>query len=673
MRFKSVRRRFQKLAPTWFASPVRRIVQTAALLIFLWLVFYVCWPYDARPARAWSGWIPAEFEPVSGRALVATDQSPDESLTRGAVVHVVDESIQPPLERYVGPFTVTWVGERELRLEPARQIAAEHRDWLAFSPGPWTLHSRTPAGWPAHYADNLQAKEWVPAESFLVIDPLVSISTALAARCWIWSLACVVVILAVCVFVPRGFCSYLCPLGTLIDVCDGLVGRRVQRWRVASRGWWVQLKYYLLTAVLLSSLCGVLASGYLAALPVVTRALVFLVQPLQLGPLRGWHQVPPLNAGHAVSFAMFVAILGLGLLQPRFWCKYVCPSGALFSLGNLLRVNQRKVETACIDCGKCVQICPFDAIQPDYATRTADCTYCQTCGGVCPTGAIKFVPRWNDEALKPTDAWADRGRTNGRRQFLSLAAGAVVGGLGYAGLTHVCGAHLADPDSFRPVRPPGSVPEQAFLQMCIRCGLCFQACPNNVLQPLSFQQGLEGLWTPHVRADWSGCESSCNACGQVCPTGAIRALLLAEKRFARLGLAVIDRQTCLPYAGRAACQLCVDDCLAAGYQAIEFTQVGTEVDEQGAPIDGTGYLAPVVLAEKCVGCGLCQTRCYGINVVEQGWLKSSAIVVQAGDGKEDRLQSGSYVALREAEARKRREAQQPGSGNTDDYLPEWPR
>jgi ferredoxin len=58
--------------------------------------------------------------------------------------------------------------------------------------------------------------------------------------------------------------------------------------------------------------------------------------------------------------------------------------------------------------------------------------------------------------------------------------------------------------------------------MCIRCGECFEVCPNNVLQLEGFQQGLEGLWTPLVQADWAGCESSCHAFGQVCPTGAIR-------------------------------------------------------------------------------------------------------------------------------------------------------
>src|SRR4029078_11027918 len=79
--------------------------------------------------------------------------------------------------------------------------------------------------WPSHYADELAAKEKLAAEFFLTIDPLVSLSTAIAARSWIWSLACAGIILAVCVLIPRGFCGYLCPLGTTIDLFDWLLAR----------------------------------------------------------------------------------------------------------------------------------------------------------------------------------------------------------------------------------------------------------------------------------------------------------------------------------------------------------------------------------------------------------------------------------------------------------------
>lgn len=580
-----IRKTLKRIGPTWLSAPVRRVVQSVSLVVYLLLFFYVCWPYSARPVAE-------------------------------------------------------------------------------------------PEGWPSHYSDELARKELVPAEFFLVIDPLVSLSTALASHSWVWSLSCAAVILLVCVLIPRGFCGYLCPLGTVIDLFDWSVGSRFTRLRVKDDGWWVHIKYYVLLATGIAALCGVLISGFVAAIPVITRGLLFTLSPLQTGIERGWHQVPPLNAGHWISITLFAVVLGLGFLKPRFWCRYVCPSGAVFSLGNLFRVTERKVEQSCINCNKCVEICPFDAIKPDFTTRTTDCTLCQTCGGVCPTQAIKFVDRWDLVQLKTVNDPPTHETALGRRGFLSAGIGlasGVAGGLGITSATKIWGADLDNPEAWRPIRPPGSVPEREFLQMCIRCGECFKACPNDVLQPLSFQQGLEGLWTPHVVANWAGCESSCNACTQVCPTGAIRAIPLTEKKVCRIGLAEINLQTCLPHAGREACQLCVDECHHAGYDAIEFTRVGTEVDAEGLPIEDSGFLAPVVLSDKCVGCGLCQTRCYGINVADKHLLKESAIVISAGNGKEDRLLSGSYQELRAHEL-KQRQDQQPSSPEMEDdggYLPDF--
>lgn len=313
----------------------------------------------------------------------------------------------------------------------------------------WPYTARPAAevdGWPAHYADDLARKEFVPAESFLVIDPLVSLSTAMAAHSWVWSLSCALAILLVCVFIPRGFCGYLCPLGTVIDLFDWSIGSRVTRLRVKEDGWWVHVKYYLLLATLVAACCGVLVSGFVAAIPVITRGLLFTLAPLQTGFGRGWHQVPPMNAGHVLSIALFFVVLGLGFLKPRFWCKYVCPSGAVFSLGNLFRVSERKVESSCINCNKCVEICPFDAIKPDFTTRTTDCTLCQTCAGVCPTQAIKFVERWNLVELKVLNDPPTNETALGRRGFLAAGVGlasGVAGGLGMAGATKVLGGEPA--------------------------------------------------------------------------------------------------------------------------------------------------------------------------------------------------------------------------------------
>ena len=513
------------------------------------------------------------------------------------------------------------------------------------------------------YAATLAGRERIAAESFLALDPLVSISTAIAARTWVFSLAWAGVILLVCIVFPRGFCGYICPLGTLIDLFDWAVGRRITRFRIEGEGWWVNLKYAVLIATLAAGLAGIMLAGFVAAIPVLTRGMQFVLAPLQMGTMKGWYLVPPVNAGHWLSIGLFIAVLALGLLQPRFWCRYICPTGAVFSAANALRVTERKVDATCIDCDKCAQVCPFDAIRPDYTTRTADCTLCQTCAGVCPTHSIHFVDRWRTGGHKGENAAIGREKALSRR---GLVTGAVAGAAMALGVRHLPGGRKVM--ALPVVRPPGSVPEADFTQLCIRCGECFKACPNNVLQPIGFSRGVDGLWTPEVVANWSGCEPACNNCGQVCPTGAIRALTIAEKRVARMGLAVVNESTCLPHAGREACQMCVDECSAAGYDAIEFRRVGVEIDADGMPIADSGFVAPVVLAEKCVGCGLCQTRCHVINVKEKRLLEATAILVTAGEGREDRMHRGSYLALREQE-RRQREAAAPKSG--DSYLPDF--
>jgi len=557
-----------------------------------------------------------------------------------------------------------------------RTLAALGPTWLA-SPTRRIIQSMCFIGflvllfyvcWPygsRDYAAKMQAKELIDAEIFLALDPLVSISTALAARAWVWSLTWAGMIILICLVIPRGFCGYVCPLGTLIDIFDWAIGRRLKFFRLKTEGWWANLRYFLLVVTLIAALFGLLLSGFVAAIPVITRGMVFVLGPLQLGLLRDWYLVPPMNAGHFVSIALFAMVLLSGLLRQRFWCRYLCPTGAVFSIANFFRLTERKVEATCVECDLCSKACSFSAIDADYTTHALNCTFCQSCGGVCPKHSINFRSRWDKINLKPQGEEAPKNVSHSRRCFLAGMAGSVTAGIATPSL-------VAKAKSL-PVRPPGSVAEEKFLQLCIRCGECFKACPNNVLQPIGLDRGFDEIWTPQVVADWAGCETTCNNCGQVCPTGAIRALPIDEKRAARIGLAIVNERTCLPYAGRQDCRMCVDECAAAGYDAIEFVRLGGEFDTDGAPVEGSGYLAPVVLAERCVGCGLCQMRCHSINVKNKKLLERTAIHIEAGPGKEDRIAKGSYLALQRERAERQAESRQP-QGNDEpsgDYLPDF--
>ena len=511
-----------------------------------------------------------------------------------------------------------------------------------------------------HQAEAMRAREVVEAETFLLLDPLVGAAAALAARRVALFLAWTGAVVLAGVLLPRVFCGYVCPLGTLIDGADALT-QRMTRFRGRLGGGARRARFVVLAVVLGAAAGGVMLAGYVAPVPVLTRGLLFSLGDAQLAVLRGPHLIPPWTGARLAGALLLLAIPLLGLLAPRFWCRCLCPSGALLSLTGRWGLIRRRVSDRCTRCGACVSACPFGAIGDDIGTRPADCVSCQTCGAVCPVGAISFESPARP-ATPPTPA-GERALT--RRTFVMALAG--------AGVAAVAAPRLAVPRAGGvPVRPPGSVPEAEFLRLCVRCGECIKACPFNVLQAAGLEDGRDGVWAPRVQADWSGCDPTCNNCGQVCPTGAIRALPLEEKRVARMGVAVINRRTCLPCAGREACRLCVDECHAAGYDAIEVERRGVETDEAGEPVEGTGVQVPVVIESRCVGCGLCQARCRAINVTGRGLLRAAAVTVVAGTGHEDRLRYGSYRAARAAR-------RLPAAGGAErgpsagDYVPDFLR
>jgi len=478
---------------------------------------------------------------------------------------------------------------------------------------------------PAHVfdAEYLSRAEWLPVESLLWLDPLASVSAALAGRVLMAALAGAAATAALCVLLPRAFCSYVCPLGTLIDAFDWLLGRHARKLHLARPRRWEPLRYGVLAAVMVAAAFGVLLSGFVSPIPVLTRGLLFTAGRAQGGLARGFSSVAPVGWAVGVSVALFAGIFLAGLLGRRAWCRFVCPAGGLLSLFWPLRMLERQVDSSCVGCGRCVEACAFGAIGEDYSTRGGACTTCLSCQRVCPAGSIHLGVR--SSAARPQAPEAPR---PGRRAFLAATfGGAAVGAATRWGLS-------AEPPRPAPLRPPGSEPEERFLDLCVRCGLCMQVCPGPVLHPAGLEAGFEALWTPVVVPTRAGCHQDCNFCTQVCPTRAIRPLSLAEKRVARIGTAVVDRATCLPHTGQRDCRLCYEECLAAGYHAIEMRPIRLAL---GDIPEGTfsemelqemsRIEAPFVRRGACVGCGLCEFRCHSQLVRNEKLLARSAVIV----------------------------------------------
>jgi MauM/NapG family ferredoxin protein len=309
-----------------------------------------------------------------------------------------------------------------------------------------------------------------------------------------------------------------------------------------------------------------------------------------------------------ITFLIFAGIIALGRLASRFWCRYLCPLGALLSLVSPLGRWRRTVGPECSACGLCQDACPMGAAIDESGTRLAECIQCRTCVAECPQDVIAFPA---SPHLLPV---GETSRPDlSRRGFLYSMAGGV--GLGFA----------VQQSPFTPlqnkaqlVRPPGALPENDFLTTCIRCGECMKSCLTNTLQPSLWEGGLAGLWTPKLDLRFAACEQECNVCGKVCPTQAIRSLGLEEKTHAKLGTAVLRKEMCLVWAQDKLCLICDEIC---PYDAIVFRTID-------------GYRRPFVVASRCNGCGYCEQRCP---------VEGESAIVVAPIGQ-IRMRTGSYVA-----------------------------
>ncbi|MDR2056297.1 MAG: 4Fe-4S dicluster domain-containing protein [Desulfovibrio sp.] len=485
------------------------------------------------------------------------------------------------------------------------------------------------------------AEMLLPADFFLHMDPLAAVLAPLAGREWGAILAPGIAILALSFAAGRFFCGWLCPFGATLDLA-----RRLLRARDPDASKKVKdtfddglerrgrnVKFFALAIMLGAAVLGVNDFYWGSPIPLITRFYALLAHPLllflsNLGLTLGqpifavldmqalrYLDVPARRFDSLYFLLAFFGLLfWLERRYPRFWCRCLCPAGALLGLASQRPLLRRRV-TGCAQCSRCARLCPMGAINPQtMQTRHGECLVCRTCADACPARAITFSP-WglasryvmenasvkSESAAKLAIPDAPEFKVShlpplpSRRAFLGSA------GLGLllAGVQR-SGAHSllnADNRQVSPacIRPPGAIPEPAFLALCLRCGECMKGCPSNALQPAWLAAGPEGLFSPVLTPRLGPCLPDCNACGRVCPTQAIKALPLEEKRWARVGTAVVLQNTCLAWAQGRACVVCQEVC---PYGAVKLQKM-----------EGFAVPAPVVDNNRCYGCGYCERHC----------------------------------------------------------------
>lgn len=455
-----------------------------------------------------------------------------------------------------------------------------------------------------------------PVKIFLDFDPLIFITTLLSAHSVQTTFYFSIVTIVATLILGRVFCGWVCPLGTLNNMISSI---KRQRSNTQGRSWY-RIKYYVLIFLVVSSLFSSQLTGIMDPISLLIRSLSVSIYPLfnygtravfdgiYSSDIKGIVDVSEYIYSAlkktVLSFqqtfynqslfigALFLLILGLNLVEKRFWCKYLCPLGALLGLVSRFSILKRSVSEGCNSCGVCADVCQGGA-DPDKKERWRDteCLYCWNCDDICPQNAVSF-----GFSGKRVAESMDIGR---RRVLTSVAAGVIAVPLLRAN-------PLSKPEfiNHKLIRPPGSLNEGDFLKRCVKCGECMKVCITNGLQPTLLEAGLEGIWSPLLIPKIGYCEYRCTLCGQVCPTGAIKRLSMAEKAKVKIGLAMIDKGRCLPYAHARPCIVCEEVC-PTPKKAIWLERV-TVKDRNGKEV---AVQQPHVDLELCIGCGICETKC----------------------------------------------------------------
>lgn len=185
----------------------------------------------------------------------------------------------------------------------------------------------------------------------------------------------------------KGFCGWICPVGTVSQYLwmlgERLFGRNFITGKYTDIGL-RSLKYILLGFFVV--LIGI-------AMTPNIMLLFFITDYYKVADVRMMKFFTEMSR---LTFWILVLLASLSLLYKNFWCRYLCPYGALLGiLSRLSPVKVRRNDEKCTRCGACTKACPMlIEVERQSVIDSAECFGCMTCVGICPSkGALELSVR----------------------------------------------------------------------------------------------------------------------------------------------------------------------------------------------------------------------------------------------------------------------------------------
>lgn len=192
----------------------------------------------------------------------------------------------------------------------------------------------------------------------------------------------------------KSFCSWFCPIGTISEF-TGALGQKILG-RTFNPPQWIAYALYSLKYLLLFFFIKIIVFD----MPVLASAQFLQTDYNKVSDVKMLLFFLDLSY---FSLKVILVLLVLSLFIKNFWCRYLCPYGALIGLGSLFGITKiKRNENTCISCHQCTRVCPQGIrVSEKKAVHTPECSACMQCVEACPikdtlnmTVGPKKVNKW---------------------------------------------------------------------------------------------------------------------------------------------------------------------------------------------------------------------------------------------------------------------------------------